>query len=144
MISCAIIIPIAWLLSQRIVTPIMQVVSGVRAVGQGEFDQEIPVTTGNELGLLAEEFNAMERNLKSAVENLRQEEQKMTAIVNSLSEGLIVVDSQYRVLHINPTAERLLNIHSSALKQDLATIIKDKNLIEVQYCKEPNALQRKI
>ena len=58
MISCAIIIPIAWLLSQRIVTPIMQVVSGVRAVGQGEFDQEIPVTTGNELGLLAEEFNA--------------------------------------------------------------------------------------
>ena len=131
MISCAIIIPIAWLLSQRIVTPIMQVVSGVRAVGQGEFDQEIPVTTGNELGLLAEEFNAMERNLKSAVGNLRQEEQKMTAIVNSLSEGLIVVDSQYRVLHINPTAERLLNVHSSALNQDLAAIIKDKNLIKV-------------
>ena len=131
MISCAIIIPIAWLLSQRIVTPIMQVVSGVRAVGQGEFDQEIPVTTGNELGLLVEEFNAMERNLKSAVENLRQEEQKMTAIVNSLSEGLIVVDSQYRVLHINPTAERLLNIRSSALNQDLAAIIKNKNLISV-------------
>ena len=130
MVSCVAIIPIAWLVSLRIVTPIMQVVDGVRAVGQGKFDLKIPVTTGNELGLLAEEFNAMRSNLESAVENLRQEEQKMTAIVNSLSEGLIVIDSHNCVLHINPTAERLLNIPHGAQNRELSQIIQDEALIE--------------
>ena len=130
MVSCVAIIPIAWVVSLRIVTPIMQVVDGVRAVGQGKFDLKIPVTTGNELGLLAEEFNAMRSNLESAVENLRQEEQKMTAIVNSLSEGLIVIDSQNCVLHINPTAERLLNIPHGAQNRELSQVIQDEALIE--------------
>ena len=34
----------------------------------------------------------MQRNLKTAVDKLTQEERKLTAIVDNLGEGLIVVD----------------------------------------------------
>ena len=49
------------------------------------------LTGDDEVGTLAEEFNEMRRNLKTAVDKLTREERKLTAIVDNLGEGLIVV-----------------------------------------------------
>jgi len=131
LISCLIVIAIALVVSQRIVTPIMQVTSAARAIGRGEFDQEIPVTSSDEVGILAEEFNSMRWNLKSAVGKLTKEEKKMTAIVNSLAEGLILVDSNSCVLHINPAAEYLLNVSITGIGKDFTEIIQNEGLINI-------------
>ena len=131
LISCLVVIAIALVVSQRIVTPIRQVTGAARAIGRGEFDQEIPVTSSNEVGILAEEFNSMRWNLKSAVEKLTEEEKKMTAIVNSIAEGLILVDSSNRVLHINPAAERLFNLNIDDIDKDITEIIQNEELLHI-------------
>ena len=112
--SSCIVILIAWWAAQRIATPILKVAQAARNVGQGEFDSEITVNSDDEVGVLAEEFNEMRRNLKTAVDQLTQEERKLTAIVDNLGEGLIVVEPTGRVLYVNPVAERLLNLGSTA------------------------------
>ena len=131
LISCLVVIAIALIISQRIVTPIRQVTGAARAIGRGEFDQEIQVTSNNEVGILAEEFNSMRWNLKSAVEKLTKEEKKMTAIVNSIAEGLVLVDSSNRVLHINPAAEHLLNFSADSIDKDVTEIIQNDELIHI-------------
>ncbi len=131
LISCLVVIAIALVVSQRIVTPIRQVTGAARAIGRGEFDQEIPVTGSSEVGILAEEFNSMRWNLKSAVEKLTEEEKKMTAIVNSIAEGLILLDSSDRVLHINPAAERLLNLSVDNIDKDITEIIQNDELLHI-------------
>ena len=131
LISCLVVIAIALVVSQRIVRPIRQVTGAARAIGRGEFDQEIQVTSSDEVGILAEEFNSMRWNLKSAVEKLTEEEKKMTAIVNSIAEGLILVDSNNRVRHINPAAERLLNISADSIDQDITEVIQNDELIHI-------------
>ena len=143
LISCLVVIAIALVVSQRIVRPIRQVTGAARAIGRGEFDQEIPVTGSNEVGILAEEFNSMRWNLKSAVEKLTEEEKKMTAIVNSIAEGLILVDSDSRVLHINPAAERLLNISADSIDQDITEIIQNDELIHIFEEDQRQILQHK-
>ena len=90
--SSCIVVFIAWWAAQRIATPILKVAEGARSIGQGEFDSEIVVDSDDEVGVLAEEFNEMRRNLKAAVDKLTQEERKLTAIVDNLGEGLIVVE----------------------------------------------------
>jgi len=125
LISCLVVIPIAVIFARRIVTPIMQVANAAKAIGRGEFDQEIEATTRNEVGILVEEFNTMRRNLKLAEEHLRQEAEKMTAVVNSIAEGLIVLDKNNCILHINPTAERLLGIDTKLRGLEIGTAIKD-------------------
>ena len=86
--SSCIVVLIAWWAAQRIsATPILKVAEGARSIGQGEFDSEIVVDSDDEVGLLAEEFNEMRRNLKAAVDKLTQEERKLTAIVDNLGEG---------------------------------------------------------
>ena len=108
--SSCIVVLIAWWAAQRIATPILKVAQAARSIGQGRFDSEITVDSDNEVGVLAEEFNEMRRNLKNAVDRLTQEEKKLTAIVDNLGEGLIVVEPSGRVLYVNPVAERLLNL----------------------------------
>ena len=131
LVICIVIIPIALIFSQRIVTPIMRVAVAARAIGHGEFDQEIPITTNDEVGILAAEFNAMRQNLKSAVGKLMAEEKKMTAVVNGLAEGLILVDSENHILHINPAAEYILDIDARSSEKELTQIIEDDQLTKI-------------
>ena len=108
--SSCIVIFVAWWAAQRIATPILRVAEAARSIGQGEFDSEIVVDSDDEVGTLAEEFNEMRRNLKTAVGQLTQEERKLTTIVDNLGEGLVVVEPTGYVLYVNPVAERLLNL----------------------------------
>ena len=134
-ISCLVVIPIAVIFARKIVTPIMRVADAAKDMGMGKFDREIPVTVHNEIGMLVEEFNAMRRNLKHAEDQLRQNAKKMTAIVNSIAEGLIVLDEGNRILHINPTAEELLNIKSeliaSPLREKSASPLRDVRGVDI-------------
>ncbi len=108
--SSCIVILVAWWAAQRIATPILKVAEAARSIGQGEFDSEIVIDSDDEVGTLAKEFNEMRRNLKIAVDQLTQEERKLTTIVDNLAEGLIVVEPTGNVLYVNPVAERLLNL----------------------------------
>ena len=121
-VSSCIVVLIAWWAAQRIATPILKVAEGARSIGQGEFDSEIVVDSDDEVGILAEEFNEMRRNLKAAVDKLTQEERKLTAIVDNLGEGLIVVEPSGRVLYVNPVAERLLNLGETSDYENFITI----------------------
>ena len=108
--SSGIVVIIACWAAQRIANPILEVAQAADNIGHGEFDSEIVIDNDDEVGVLAEKFNEMRRNLKIAVDKLRQEEKKLTAIVENLGEGLIVVEPGGRVLYVNPVAERLLNL----------------------------------
>ena len=130
-VSCLVVVIIALVVSQRIVTPIMRVARAARAIGQGDFNQKIPVTSSNEVGVLADEFNSMRKHLESAVGKLTAEEKKMSAIVNSLAEGLILVDGGNRVLHTNPAAAHLLNVSVNQIGEDFTQIIRDVELSKV-------------
>lgn len=138
LISCMVVVAIALVVSQRIVTPIRQVTGAARAIGRGEFNQEIQVTSSDEVGMLAEEFNSMRWNLKSAVEKLTEEEKKMTAIVNSIAEGLILVDPNNRILHINPAAERLLDLSQDNIDKDITELIQNDELIQIEQSPSKN------
>ena len=120
--SSGIVVIIACWAAQRIAKPILEVAQAADSVGQGEFDSEILVESDDEVGVLAEKFNEMRRNLKAAVDKLRQEERKLTAIVENLGEGLIVVEPGGRVLYVNPVAERLLNLGRTAGYQNFVTV----------------------
>ena len=109
----------------------MRVAIAARAIGHGEFDQEIPITTNDEVGILAAEFNAMRQNLKSAVEKLMAEEKKMTAVVDGLAEGLILVDSKDHILHINPAAEYILEIEVPNSGEVLTKVVEDDQLTKI-------------
>lgn len=137
-LSCVIVIPVAYLAAKRISQPVMQLAQAAKRIGQeakdvvqeesdqvrkqianmqwyqNEEPELISINSKNEVGMLAQEFNDMHRNLKIAVEKLISAEQQMTTIVDCLGEGLIVVDTRDRILYFNPAAKHLLNFNETS------------------------------
>ena len=78
-------------LSNIIVRPVQRLTSGALAVGGGNLDVQVPVTSQDELGVLAKSFNAMSIGLKKAQEDmlstaaLRQE----LNIAQEIQQGLL-------------------------------------------------------
>ena len=62
-----------YLLSSAIVKPINRLVSGAKKVGEGNLDYKVPVTSEDELGLLARQFNTMTDGLKTAQKNKQEQ-----------------------------------------------------------------------
>ncbi len=152
-LSSVIVIPVAYVAAKRISQPVMQLAQTAKRIGQEanevvqqdsdqvrrqianmpwfQNDEEnlISIDSKNEVGMLAQEFNDMHRNLKIAVEKLINAEQQMTTIVDCLGEGLIVVDRQDRILYFNPAAKQLLNISDASDFPDRFTdLLRETNL----------------
>lgn len=153
LLSCVIVIPVAYIAAKRISLPVMQLAETAKRIGQDankviqddtdqvrkqianmqwlhdEESDSIAIDSKNEVGVLAEEFNDMHRNLKIAVEKLINAEQQMTTIVDCLSEGLIVVDMNDKILYFNPAAKYLLNYNETAeFPERFTELIRTTNL----------------
>lgn len=71
LIAVAIGVIIAFLLSRRILAPVVALTSAARRLGHGDFSQRVTVRDKGELGELASSFNAMTDNLERG-EKLRR------------------------------------------------------------------------
>jgi len=155
--SCVIVIPIAYMVAQRITQPVMQLTQTAKQIGQeaknviqqesdqvrkqiakmqwyqGEDYELISVDSQNEVGMLAKEFNDMHHSLKVAVEKLINAEEQMTTIVDCLGEGLIVVDTIDQILYFNPAAKYLLNFdETSQFPNKFTDLLRATNLTVLQ------------
>ena len=64
----------AALLSQRLLAPIETLTAGVKAVAAGDLSRKVQVTSRDEIGLLAREFNTMAASLDRQQDELRRAE----------------------------------------------------------------------
>lgn len=104
----------AVVLTNRLMKPIYELKSVISLVKAGDIKQYAEITTKDEIGELAEEFNNMTRRLlqfeRSTVGELMTEKNKSLAIVKNISEPLIVLDKNYRIVLINKAGEQLFEI----------------------------------
>jgi signal transduction histidine kinase len=99
---------------RTILYPIRAVTESVAAIGAGDLDQLVPVSSEDELGQLASAFNAMARQLRdyrqSHKAQLTRAQKTSQATVNSFPDPVLVVDAQQRVELANPMARRIFGV----------------------------------
>ncbi|MGM0508205.1 MAG: ATP-binding protein [Fusobacteriota bacterium] len=138
MIAIIIAIILGLKVSKLILTPIKELTQVTKKIASGDLNQEIKVNTKDEIGELAEEFNKMTDRLKEYeemnVNTLIAEKNKSEAIVRSISNPLIVTDSENRVLIMNSKAEEIFGLKEKLAKGNhfLETIKNEEifNLID--------------
>lgn len=119
-----------------IIKPVKKLTNSVRKVAAGELDQAIEVTTKDEIGRLAEEFNIMTRKLKEYeklnVSKLLEEKKKSEGIVKSISNPIIVTDDDNKISLINYKAAQLFNVkEKQVLGSHFLENIKNDNIFEL-------------
>jgi signal transduction histidine kinase len=99
---------------RTVLYPIRAVTESVAAIGAGDLDQLVPVSSEDELGRLASAFNAMARQLRdyrrSQKAQLTRAQKTSQATINSFPDPVLVVDTQQHVELANPTARRVFGV----------------------------------
>ncbi len=99
------------LLSRRIAKPITNLTKQVRNLAEGEFDTKIEnIKADNEIGVLADSFNDMSVKLREMLSDISTEKNKIEAILQNMTDGVMAFGTDGRIIHINSTAKKMLNI----------------------------------
>jgi NtrC-family two-component system sensor histidine kinase KinB len=98
-------------LSSALVAPLQRLTEAAQRIGEGDLDTHIEVKTGDEVELLAQEFNRMAGRLQDYREReaarLQVAEEKSDAAINSLYEPVLVTGPQGELVDLNRAAEEL-------------------------------------
>ena len=96
---------LAWARGRRLLRPIAVLDLGVRRLAQGDLSARVRVSGSEEIAALGHSFNAMAEQLetyrRSSVGELMAERERLTAIMNSLADAVIVFDADQRVSSTN-------------------------------------------
>lgn len=119
----------------RFLKPIYILTEGIRSVKEGELHKEISVDSSDEIGHLAHEFNNMTKRLQqfeySNKGKLLKEKNKSIAIVKSISDPLIVLDTDYKVVLLNNACEDIFGIKEEGiLNKHFLEGIRNRELYE--------------
>jgi methyl-accepting chemotaxis protein len=86
-------IPLAWLASRVLVQPILSLVGTAEAIARGDLTQRTEVESGDEIGGLAETFNAMAGSLEKTVTRLVSSENQLKSVADTVgSRSRTVID----------------------------------------------------
>ena len=101
--------------ARRITRPISGLVKTTILAAQGDLDQRIDIRTGDEIEELGKNFNHMIQQIRlhrNALENRLLEITSLKAytdnILSSMTNGLITIDLEGKVITLNETAEQIL------------------------------------
>lgn len=114
----------------RFLQPLNTLTETIKLVKAGNWDQRINIATEDEIGELSVEFNNMTNRLhkyeQSNLGILMAEKNKSLAIVKSIADPLIVLDTSYRITLINDACEKFFNIKEESVlhKHFLEAIMK--------------------
>ncbi len=101
--------------ARYLVRPIQIVANAATEIAKGNLDTSVEMTRRDELGDLAGAFNAMSRELRSRVGQLEANRRELSAIMDNMSEGLVLVNSQGTVTLANRVATNMLGQQQSGL-----------------------------
>lgn len=120
--------------SQAVLAPIKQLSASVRKIAGGDFQQEISVgEADDELTGLIRDFNAMARRLQeydaTKLEQIVEEKRRCEKIVSDLSDVIVAVDENEKVIYFNNQAEIVLGLPARLILGDLLAELGGEHVV---------------
>lgn len=138
LLSSIVIFVLAYFTAWQFTAPIKRFIDAVKAVEIGDYSIRVPETGGLEFKALAEIFNRMtaalsgrdqiivnqnseltllneelEKRISERARQLEDEIVLQKSIIKSLVDGLVVADDHYRIITMNPVAEKLFGVRAA-------------------------------
>jgi len=119
-------------LARRFGQPIEALAEASDRIGRGDFDVALPLSPISELSSLSRRFGLMAESLRqfksTDVEALAAGQRRLQAVLDSIDDGLLILDRQGRLEHINPVAQRQLGWDERNLGETLGEALQQPEL----------------
>ena len=104
---------VSLLIARRITRPLEQLQRGAERFARGDLTHKLPIADSREIGALAETLNLMAAELDDKLRAVVRQRNEREAILSSMVEGVLAVDSRERLIRFNEAAARLLGIDAA-------------------------------
>lgn len=109
-----------------------RVTVSARRIAQGELDHRAEVTATSETSDLAFAVNRMATSLRDIIRDLAGERDTVSAVLETMVDGVMVVGTQGRIELVNPAAALLLGLRQGDVgAREYGVVIRDPDLREL-------------
>ncbi|HDL77242.1 MAG TPA: HAMP domain-containing protein [Lentisphaerae bacterium] len=125
---------LCFLVSRRISGPLEELTRGAERFARGDMSHRLHISrsSSTEVIILAEMLNRMAAELDRRIRAVEEQRNELDAVLSSMSEGVLAVDCEGRVVVMNEAAARLLAIGRTDVGgRLLEEVVKDATLQEL-------------
>jgi len=120
------------LVTRRLSRPIRDIRDGAERLAAGDFTHKLYVPRTEEFAAVAESFNHMAEELDDKLRTLTHERNEREAVLSSMVEGVLAVDTEERVIAVNAAAARLLDLEPEAVDgKTIQEVVRNPDLQHV-------------
>lgn len=111
---------------------IKSIIETLDNISAGNLEQEINIYSPDNIGRLAAAINNTLSGLRQRIVALEKENSRIRTILNNMSEGVIAIDEDTRIVSVNPTAEKIFNISKeSAEGKFFLEAVRNSDIAEI-------------
>lgn len=134
---------LAILIVNRTTKPLHDLIQAAGQIAQGNFNTRLIPASNDEIGELTRTFGEMTVQLQANIATLEAESSRMAAVLEMMTDGVIIVDPQNRVQLINPAALSIFNITLPEVEgRSLIEIVRHHQIDDLLiHCRQFNESQ---
>ena len=119
-------------INDRSSQPVATLTIAAQQMSMGNFSNLVFPENSQALDELTQALKVMARQLGAQIDALTSERAKLSAVLNQMTDGVMIVDVDGRVQLLNPAAERIFQIKESAgLGRSIVEVIRYHQLVEL-------------
>lgn len=143
-VAAILVIGVGVVISRSISRPVTQLKESVKRIAAGFLDERATVTTTDEIGQLAMEFNHMAQELEDNIQQISAQETRTQTILDSTADGIVTIAEDGKIRSFNAAAQRLfarassevvghdVRLLSGELKQRISVSVANQQETEIE------------
>jgi len=120
------------IVARHTIKPIERMIQVSRKFSEGDFSRRILRPSRDEIGELAVTLNNMAQDIENKIKEIKTQNQKLSAIFNSMIEGVIVIAKTGHIVSINSTIEKIFGVTKDTVEGKIfLEAIRNNDIAEV-------------
>lgn len=128
-------LPICAMMSRRLVRPIEAITLGAARYAQGDLSHRIAPMAVSELADLSTAMNRMAENIGRRLDTVVEQRNETQAVLSSMMEGVVAIDMEERVMHMNQAAAQMLDQEAEK--------VSNRTILEIARNRDLHAIVRR-
>jgi len=130
--SLALALVLGLIVARRIITPINRMIQVSHKFSEGDFGLRVLQPSKDEIGELAVTLNKMAQDIENKIKEINIQNQKLSAIFNSMIEGVVVLDKAGRIVSVNSSIEKIFGVSKDSVRNRVfLEAIRNNDIAEV-------------
>ncbi|MDR1520748.1 MAG: HAMP domain-containing protein [Planctomycetota bacterium] len=130
-LSLAALLGLSLLAAWALARPIEAAVAGAERFAKGDLRYRLPPTGSAEMRRLNASLDAMAEELDSRFRLISRQRGEMRALFEGMSEGVLAIDPEGRIMLLNAAARGLLEISSDIEGREIETVLRHPDLLDL-------------